>query len=146
MKLTLPILAISATMFASSASAFDPADLQKLLDTNECVRCDLSMAFLIGADLTYANLRYANLGGADLGGADLMYADLMYADLGGADLGGAYLLSAYLLSANLREANLRDANLEGANLEGGNLFRALMKGAILCNTTMPDGSVIYSGC
>ena len=59
----------------------DPADLQKLKDTNKCVECDLS-------------------------GADLL-----------------------------------EANLEGANLSG-----AFMKGAILCNTIMPDGSVIYSGC
>ena len=76
MKLTLTALTVAATMFASSASAFDPADLQKLKDTNECVKCDLADA-----------------------------------NLSGADLGGAY-----------------------------------MNGAILCNTTMPDGSVIYSGC
>ena len=76
MKLTLTALTVAATMFASSASAFDPADLQKLKDTNECVKCDLA-----------------------------------------------------------------DANLSGAYLGG-----AYMNGAILCNTTMPDGSVIYSGC
>ena len=86
MKLTLTSLIVAATMFASSASAFDPADLQKLKDTNECVKCDLADANLTGADLGRANLS-------------------------GADLGGAY-----------------------------------MNGAILCNTTMPDGSVIYSGC
>ena len=27
-----------------------------------------------------------------------------------------------------------------------NLIDAYMPGATLCNTTMPDGSVIYSGC
>ena len=36
--------------------------------------------------------------------------------------------------------------LEGTNLTGAVLTGAYMKGAILCNTTMPDGSVIYSGC
>ena len=71
MKLTLTALTIAATIFASSASAFDPDDLQKLKDTNECRICDLTNA---------------------------------------------------------------------------NLFGAIMQGAILCNTTMPDGSVIYSGC
>ena len=91
MKLTLTALTVAATMFASSANAFDPADLQKLMDTNECVKCDLS-----GANLSGANLAYADLNGANLAGADLNYAD--------------------------------------------------MKGVILCNTTMPDGSVIYSGC
>ena len=86
MKLTLTALTVAATMFANSASAFDPDDLQKLKDTNSCVEC------------------------------------------------------------NLRGADLRDADLEGANLRHADLEGALMKGAILCNTTMPDGSVINSGC
>lgn len=96
MKLTLTALTIAATMFASSASAFDPDDVQKLKDTNECRECDLS----------------------------------------GADLTGAILREAYLEGANLAGANLINAYLERAN----------MNGAILCYTTMPDGSVIYSGC
>ena len=37
-------------------------------------------------------------------------------------------------------------NLEAADLMGANLEGAKMKGAILCNTIMPDGTVIYSGC
>ena len=36
MKRTLTALTVAATMCASSASAFDPDDLQKLLDTNIC--------------------------------------------------------------------------------------------------------------
>ena len=91
MKLTLTVLTVAATMFASSASAFDPDDLQKLLDTGECVHCDLSGASLTGA--------------------------------------------------NLNGANLRDADLSEATLPF-----AYMNGALLCNTIMPDGSVIYSGC
>ena len=101
MKLTLTILTVAATLFASSASAFDPADLQKLKDTNKCLRCDLTGAYMLGADLKGANLRGANLEDADLGGAYLMDVNLGY---------------------------------------------AYLNGAILCNTTMPDGSVIYSGC
>ena len=81
MKRTLTALTVAATMFASNASAFDPADLRKLFGTNECVSCDL-----------------------------------------------------------------RGADLSAANLEGANLGGAYMNGAILCNTTVPDGSVIYSGC
>ena len=81
MKLTLIALTVAATMFASSASAADADDLQKLEDTNVCVSCDLYAAILSNADL-----------------------------------------------------------------EGALMTHALMNGAILCNTTMPDGSVIYSGC
>ena len=101
MKLTLTALTVATSLMASGASAFDPKDLQKLLDTNECVECDLS--------------------GADLSGADLIRADLRGANLWMADLG----------AANLTEAVLRGT---------------YMNGTILCNTTMPDGSVIYSGC
>ena len=106
MKLTLTALTVAASLMASAASAFDPEDLQKLLDTNECVECDLS--------------------GADLSGADLI---------------GANLIEAILRRANLWMADLGAANLTEAVLRG-----TYMNGTILCNTTMPDGSVIYSGC
>ena len=69
----------------------DPANLQQLKNTNECVDCNLKGASLIGADLEGANLE----------------------------------------DASLVLANLEDAYLDGTKL---------------CNTTMPDGSVIYSGC
>ena len=91
MKRILTALTVAATMFASSASAFDPDDLQKLKDTSNCYQCDLA--------------------GADLAGADL-----------------------------------RGADLSAANLSEATLPFAYVNGAILCNTTMPDGSVIYSGC
>ena len=120
MKL-LTALAITAVMFASSASAFDPDDLQKLKDTGFCVGCALFKAILSGANLSRANLNGAWLRKADLSEANLSEADLSEAYLSGADLTGA---------------NLNEADLTGA----------IMKHVILCNTTMPDGSVIYSGC
>ena len=89
-------LIVATTMFAGSASAFDPDDLRKLKNTNICTECDLS-------------------------GADLW-------------------------DANLRSANLYEANLDGANLKEVDRRYARMSGAKLCNTKMPDGSVIYSGC
>ena len=49
MKLTLTALTIVATMFASSAYAFDPDDLRKLKDTGDCSECDLSNADLEGS-------------------------------------------------------------------------------------------------
>ena len=96
MKLTLTALTVAANLFAGSAYAFDPDDLQQLKYTNECKSCDLSGA---------------NLHSTDLSGASLF-----------------------------------DAELSGAYLSGADLKGAIMNGAILCNTTMPDGSVIYSGC
>lgn len=75
---------------------------------------DLRGAVLYGADLCDANLTDANLRGADLHGANLTDADLSGADLSGADLHGA----------NLTDADLRGADLSGANLRGANLIVA----------------------
>ena len=52
MKLILTALTVAAALTASGASAFDPEDVQKLKDTNECVECDLSGAFLSFDDLS----------------------------------------------------------------------------------------------
>ena len=140
-KQKLTALTVAATMFASSASAFDPDDLQKLKDSNECAECNLEGADLMGAILDSADLYSANLYSANLFMADLNGANLM-----GANLMGASLEGAKLLGANLDSADLRNADLYGANLRNANLNSATMKGAILCNTIMPDGSVIDSGC
>ena len=120
-----------ALILPLSVGAYDPEDLEKLKETNECPECDLS-----GANLKFANLEWANLKEANLEGANLKDANLRGANLRGANLEGA----------NLEGADLRGANLDGAYLKGANTKFASMKGAILCNTTMLDGRVIYSGC
>ena len=116
MKGLFAAVAVLATLVGSSASAFDPAHLKRLMETNECKGCELSNANLLGAKLR------------------------------GAILVEAILASADLRNAILREANITGANLGGADLTGANLTRAYMNDVILCNTTMPNGVVIYSGC
>ena len=59
---------------------------RKLLETKECVRCDLRGANLKSANLEYADLRAAYLYGADLRGASLEGADLTDANLRGAKI------------------------------------------------------------
>ena len=67
---------------------------------------------------------------------DLREANLTWANLEGANLEDANLYGAKLEGADLGGANLTGAKLEGANLEG----------AKLCRTTMPDGTMVNSGC
>ena len=141
MKLTLTALTVAASLMASGASAFDPAHLQKLKDTNECMACDLT-----GANLNRQILLETNLSGADLSGADLSGAALLEATLIEANLSGANLSGALMFEVDLTDADLIGADLTGADLSGTDLGRVTMKGVILCNTTMPNGSVIYSGC
>ena len=94
--------AVVVTLLASSALAFDPEDLKKLKETNECVECDIS-----GADLVRANLKGANLMGANLKEAILVRIDLIGANLAGANLEDANLWIGYLWKANLDGANLK---------------------------------------
>ena len=42
--------------------------------------------------------------------------------------------------------DLSGANLSGADLIFANLSGADLRDARFCNTVMPDGTVIYSGC
>ena len=83
MKLTLTALTVVAALVANGAAAFEPADLQKLKDTGNCVECDLFKAILSGANLTRANLTRANLRKAYLSEADLSEADLTGAIMNG---------------------------------------------------------------
>jgi len=56
------------------------------------------------------------------------------------------LSEANLEGANLEGANLEGADLGGANLTGAKLEGANLEGAKLCRTTMPDGTMVNSGC
>ena len=62
------------------------------------------------------------------------------------DCSACDLSEANLTGTNLYGADLTGADLSGADLMGANLKGAKMRGTILCNTTMPNGSIIYSNC
>jgi len=81
--------------------------------------------------------------------------------LSGANLSEANLTQSALCNANLTGACLRDTNLEEPSLDGANLTNVdlsesfinldmaninRISGAILCNTTMPDGSIRNDHC
>ncbi|MDX2217134.1 MAG: pentapeptide repeat-containing protein [Oculatellaceae cyanobacterium bins.114] len=86
-----------STRLPITAQAGNENSVRQLIDTNECVGCDLS-----GTDLRNINLRSANLTRADLRGANLQGADLEDANLSGADLRGA---------------NLRNTNVNGVQCD-----------------------------
>jgi uncharacterized protein YjbI with pentapeptide repeats len=82
---------------------------------------NLTMAYLIGADLT----------GAHGNSAILANGDLSQANLANANFGGASLTSANFDQANFTEANFESAGLTGANFERANLTNANFEGATL---------------
>ncbi len=93
--------------------------VDRLLDDEACVECDLSGLDLSGKDLEGADLERAHLAGANLAGADLSEANLKGADLSGANL----------RDADLSEADLYKADLSGADLTGADLTDALTDSA-----------------
>ncbi|MBW4597141.1 MAG: pentapeptide repeat-containing protein [Brasilonema angustatum HA4187-MV1] len=113
------------------------ANVRHLLQTNECVGCNL-----IGAKLKDTNLQAANLENANLQGADLERANLQGTNLAGANLQGADLGKTNIIGANLERANLFDADLEKANLTDANIVGANLQGADLEDSIRPQGFTI----
>lgn len=113
------------------------ANVRRLLETNECVGCNL-----IGAKLKDANLQAANLENANLQNADLERANLQGTNLAGANLQGADLGKANITGATLERANLFDADLEKANLTDANIVGANLTGADLEDVIRPQGFTI----
>jgi hypothetical protein len=109
--------------------------------STNCQDASLRLASLAGQDL-----HGANLSGADLYGADLRHTDLRDADLSNAVLANVDLTAARLDRANLTGAKLQSANLTNTNLINATLRNGQLSTALICGTTMPDGSVDKSGC
>ena len=110
-------------MLATSAFAFDAADLQRLLSSGECRGCDLR-----GADLRERDLGGARLDDADLRDAQLAGTSLMGASLRSARLTGVSLSEVVLAGADLRDADLTHLNID-RDLEFVDLRGVLLEGA-----------------
>ena len=67
----IAILLAFLMMISSQVVAFDPADLQRLIDTKKCSRCSLTDTDLYRTNLAGANLAGANLAGANMAGSNL---------------------------------------------------------------------------
>lgn len=111
---------IAAVLIPVSVSAFVQSDLDKLLATKECKKCDLS-----GADLSGKLLAKAQLDGADLSGANLSHSILRMADLDGASLKDANLSFTVLEAADLHRANFEGATMEGTIFDGAYLAEVI---------------------
>ena len=98
------LFGLVATLVSHGCSGH--GSIEKFLQYNKCVGCNLSNQDFRGANLDQANLENSSFDGADFSGAVLTKSNLKGADLEG---------------TNLSRANLEDANLRGANLENSNL-------------------------
>ena len=108
----------------AQAAAEKQAIVDRLLDTDACVECDLA-----GVDLSGKRLKGVDLERANLAGANLSDTNLSEANLKGADLSGANLRGADLSEADLYKADLTDADLTGADLSEASTDSADFTGA-----------------
>lgn len=132
MKLRLAVLSSPIALLGLVPIAIAaPADVERLLKTNQCPRCNLQ-----GADLKQANLFGANLVGSDLRGADLSGAHLGSANLTDANLSGAKLVNAYLHQTLLEGTDLSQADLTNAYLREAQFNNTNLKGASLRQVTL----------
>jgi hypothetical protein len=107
--------------------------IDRLLDDERCVACDLAGVDLAGKNLDGVDLERANLQGARLAGIDLGEANLKGVDFSGADLKGADLREADLYKANFSGADLTGAKLEGALIDSADFDGAVgvnLEGAV----------------
>ncbi|GAX62565.1 low-complexity protein [Candidatus Scalindua japonica] len=116
------------------AYGYEEADVQRLINTNNCRDCDLQSADLSSFKLDRAFLRYAEMQKANLEDADLAFADFIAANmresnLKGANLEGANFMHTKLEGANLSETNLQRTDMRDARLSGTNLSNADVQGA-----------------
>jgi uncharacterized protein YjbI with pentapeptide repeats len=126
---------------SSEENSNKKAEIDRLLDTKECVRCNLSGADLTGADLRKANLEGANLQNAILTDVKLNEAYLLGANLENAFLNKASLVAAELPYSSLTKANLQEADLSGANLQKVDLTDANLIGASASFTNLQQADL-----
>ena len=115
------------------AAADKQAAVERLLDDDFCVECDLA-----GVDLSGRRLKGDDLERADLAGADLSNANLSGANLKGANLSGANLRGADLSASDLYKADLAGADLTGADLTDAATDSADFTGAKGVSMPVPE--------
>ena len=98
--------------------------IDRLLDEDRCVDCDLAGVDLSGKNLDEVDLERANLQGANLEGIDLSEANLKGVNFSGANLKNADLREADLYLADFTGADLTGAKLEGALIDSADFTDA----------------------
>lgn len=137
---TLPLLSVLFCSLPSLAETpaetviddMQATNVQRLILTNQCRRCDL-----VGTDLSKAHLI-----GADLRGALLTGANLSWSNLEGADLTGAHLAGVNFTGAFLTNASLANATLDNANFSQAQIYYANVAGASMENLNLVDATIV----
>lgn len=116
---------------------FINADLTMIGSENTLMReADFTGAVLIDGNFTNTDLRDAIFVGASMAGVTFT----------GAVLSGANMTGADLTEATIDRTGLNETNLTDADLTGATITRTSLSSAVLCRTTMPDGTVDNSDC
>jgi hypothetical protein len=129
---------IQNTVYKDARAQTVQDNINTLITTNSCPRCNLFKADLSNRDLNRVFLDEASLRFANLSNSKLQFAALDRTDLYGANLSGAEtdLSGASLSFSNLNTAKLKDANLSGADLTFATMWVADLSGANLIGANL----------
>jgi len=100
-------------------AGYDASDYNKLIETKDCIACDLR-----GADLHDLDFSGSDLQKSDLRGANLAHSIFFMADLSGADLSDVNASNTVFWKAAMQDANLTRIHAKGANFKGTSLERS----------------------
>ena len=109
---------------------------QQLLQTRNCVGCNLSNLDLQGLDLSGANLQDANLSNANLSNSNLRQANLS-----GANLYLSNFTGSDLSQANFNNVNAKSANFTTAIFRQSSFTETIATYANFSNTDFSDASI-----
>jgi uncharacterized protein YjbI with pentapeptide repeats len=112
---------------------------------------DLRDSTFLQSNMQTANLEQANFQGADLSQAIIASARARKARFVSANLSRAILnwsdfTDADMTNAILRGGSMKNTDFTGATLLGADAIPAALEEAVLCRTTLPDGSITYKNC
>ena len=87
-------------------------------------------------EIRFGNLSFSNFNNSNFSNADFSNSNLMFANFEDANLSGAKFRNA-----KLKGAKFKNAYLSGADFTGAEVDLEKLKGGILTNAILPDGSV-----
>lgn len=121
------------------------------LSMSQIREADFTGARMAGVDFENSMLTLTSFDSSQMREANFRAARMGSVSLNSAELAGSSFHNAQLGGVEFRRSNLTDVDFSGSELQDVDFREAKMGGSILtgarlCNVTMPEGTVVNSGC
>lgn len=120
------------------------ANVETLLSSGHCRKCDLTGMDLSSQNLAGADLSGSLLNGTDFSASNLQGADLSYVSAVEANFSWAFLQDAKAVGASFMKAQFRQVSGRGMNFYQATLDRAQCQGAIFSQAQFKEASLVQT--